>query len=505
MIATTGLAAGPGLGHPAAAGVVAAAKASTNNTVLVTAALLGIATVVALITWLKVHPFLALILGSAVLGLVAGLGPSPTVDSFTKGVGSTVGSVGLLIALGAMIGGLLADSRGADRIVRTVVDRFSAGALPWALAGAAALVGIPLFFEVGVVLLVPIVLLVGRRTDVPLIKIGIPALAGLSVLHGFVPPHPGPLVAIAALKADLGLTLAFGLVLAIPAVILAGPVFGIFISRYVHASPPALLADRESATVASGAATAAGRDGDTERAPASGSGQAEDPQTGQRDDGPAFWPTVLTVLLPVLMMLARAVGEIFFDQGARVRSVLDVVGNPVVALLTGVIVAMFTLGVAAGMDRSRISTSVGGSLPAIAGILLIVAAGGGFKQTLVDAGVAKVVADAATGASLSPLVLGWLVAVGIRLATGSATVATITAAGIVAPLAADLNRPGTALLVLAVGAGSLFFSHVNDAGFWLVKEYFGMTVGETILSWSLMETIISVVGLIGVLLLHLVF
>jgi GntP family gluconate:H+ symporter len=173
-------------------------------------------------------------------------------------------------------------------------------------------------------------------------------------------------------------------------------------------------------------------------------------------------------------------------------------------LLAGVVVGMFTLGVASGMNRARVSTSVGGALPAIAGILLIVAAGGGFKQTLIDAGVGNVIADAAEGANISALVLGWLVAVGIRLATGSATVATITAAGIVAPLAGGLDRPGVALLVLAIGAGSLFFSHVNDAGFWLVKEYFGMTVGQTIKTWSIMETIISVVGLVVVLLLNLV-
>jgi GntP family gluconate:H+ symporter len=184
--------------------------------------------------------------------------------------------------------------------------------------------------------------------------------------------------------------------------------------------------------------------------------------------------------------------------------VLDVIGNPVVAMLAGTIVAMFTLGRSSGMNRGRVSASLGGALGPIAGILLIVAAGGGFKQTLVDAGVANVIADWAKNANISTLLLGWLVAVGIRLATGSATVATITAAGIVAPLAADLDKQGVSLLVLAIGAGSLFFSHVNDAGFWLVKEYFGLTVGETIKSWSVMETIISVVGLIGVLLLNLV-
>jgi GntP family gluconate:H+ symporter len=213
---------------------------------------------------------------------------------------------------------------------------------------------------------------------------------------------------------------------------------------------------------------------------------------------------VFTVLLPVLLMLGKAVCDLTLDKGNGLRSVFDVLGNPPVALLIGVIVAMFTLGTAVGFGRDRISQVTGGSLPAIAGILLIVAAGGGFKQVLVDSGISGLIADAAKGASLSPLVLGWLVAVGIRLATGSATVATVTAAGIVAPLAAGLDKPTVALLVLAIGAGSLFFSHVNDAGFWLVKEYFGMTVGQTLASWSVMETVISVVGLVGVLLLSLV-
>lgn len=222
--------------------VLAAQKQAAGSPVLVTAALLGIAAVVVLITVLKVHPFLALILGSAVLGVVGGLGVDGTVTSFTKGVGSTVGSVGLLIALGAMIGGLLADSGGADTVVRRTVDRVSTGALPWAFAGVAALIGIPLFFEVGVVLLVPIVLLVARRADLPVLRVGIPALAGLSVLHGFVPPHPGPLVAIDALKADLGLTLGLGLLLAVPAVLLAGPVYGQLCSRWVRPDPGRALA-----------------------------------------------------------------------------------------------------------------------------------------------------------------------------------------------------------------------------------------------------------------------
>jgi GntP family gluconate:H+ symporter len=484
---------------------VLAAAEGTSDFRLVLAALVGIAAVVVLITWLKVHPFLALILGSLLLGAVAGLGVSDTITSFTTGVGATVGSVGLLIALGAMIGGLLAESGGADRVVAAFVDHVSTRRLPWAMAGVAALIGIPLFFEVGVVLLVPIVLLVARRTQLPVLAVGIPALAGLSVLHGLVPPHPGPLVAIAALNADLGRTLLFGLIAAIPCVILAGPVFGSWISRQLDVPIPARLGSGPADRPGSGPAR-------------TGTDLGDPTETGQRTTTaatgtvvaapprrlPNLGATIVTILLPVLLMLMRAIGELILDEKNGLRSALDLIGTPVIALLAGVIVGMFTLGVAVGFGRERISSITGGSLPAIAGILLIVAAGGGFKQVLIDAGVGDLVGRAADNLNLNALVLGWLVAVGIRLATGSATVATITAAGIVAPLAAGLDSNTVALLALAIGSGSLFFSHVNDAGFWLVKEYFGMTVGQTIRSWSVMETIISVVGLLSVLALSVV-
>jgi GntP family gluconate:H+ symporter len=496
-----------------------ATKASGNGQ-LILAAVLGIAVVIVLIAWAKWHPFLALVAGSAVLGLVAALGPAKTVTSFTTGLGATVGSVGLLIALGSMIGALLAESGGADGIVNRVVNSVSGTALPWAMAGVAALIGLPLFFEVGVVLLVPIVLLVARRTEIGLLKVGIPALAGLSVLHGLVPPHPGPLVAIASLNADLGLTLMFGLICAIPTVIVAGPIFGNFISKRVHVPVPALLAtaDRPVRVGAIGGVAEAdnpdlgpvdgpygAETGGAETGGAeTGGAETEGAETAGPRRNPGFWPAVLTVLLPIVLMLARAIGELTLDKDNSVRGALDVLGNPPVALLLGLLVAMWSLGRRAGFDRVRTSAVIGGALPPIAGILLIVAAGGGFKQVLVDAGVGQVVADAAKDAHISALVLGFLVAVGIRVATGSATVATITAAGIVAPLAATLDKPHVALLVLAIGSGSLFFSHVNDAGFWLVKEYFGMTIGQTIKTWSVMETIISVVGFACVMLLNLI-
>jgi GntP family gluconate:H+ symporter len=490
--------------------VLLAANESAGHPQLITAALVGIAVVVVLISVVKVHPFLSLVIGSGVLGVVAGLGLDKTISGFENGVGATVGSVGLLIALGAMIGGLLADSGGADRIVRTVVAKVSHRGLPWAMAGLAALIGLPLFFEVGVVLLVPVVLLIARRTETPVLRIGIPALAGLSVLHGLVPPHPGPLAAISALKADLGETLAFGLLIAIPTVIICGPVFALVISRYVHVETPATwpgsVVDDEAADDGARADDGGGS-GDTLVQTKTKTKTMTNTETETRADRhrlPGIWSAVLTILLPVTLMLIRAVGELTLDSGDGTRKVLDEIGNPIIALLAGVLAAMYFLGYGIGYSRDEVSRSLGNSLPPIAGILLIVAAGGGFKQVLLDAGVGQMIADFAKDASLSPLLLGWLVAVGIRVSTGSATVATITAAGIVAPLAATLDKPTVALLALAVGSGSLFFSHVNDAGFWLVKEYFGMSIKQTLLSWSLMETLISVVGFAGVLALNLV-
>ncbi|MER5728184.1 gluconate:H+ symporter [Streptomyces sp. NPDC002138] len=453
----------------------AAPITSAGNAQLGIAVLAGIALIILLITRLKMHAFLALTIGSLALGVFAGAPLDKTITSFTAGLGSTVAGVGVLIALGAILGKLLADSGGADEIVDTILARAKGRAMPWAMVLIASVIGLPLFFEVGIVLLIPVVLLVAKRGNYSLMRIGIPALAGLSVMHGLIPPHPGPLVAIDALHANLGVTLALGVVVAIPTVIIAGPLFSRYAARWVDIQAPAHLTTAPS------------------EAPA------------DREHRPRFGATVATVLLPVVLMLVKALVDIVVDDKANgVQKVTDIVGSPLIALLSAVLVGMFTLGRAAGFTRARLSVTVEKSLAPIAGILLIVGAGGGFKQTLIDAGVGQMILDLSKSWSIPALLLAWLIAVAIRLATGSATVATISAAGLVAPLAAGMSTTETALLVLAIGAGSLFFSHVNDAGFWLVKEYFGMTVGQTVKTWSVMETIISVVGLGFVLLLSLV-
>ncbi len=479
-----------------------------------------------LISWLKMHPFLALILGSAALAAVAWIAPTAALTSFTNGFGSTAGAVGILIALGAMLGKILADSGGADNIVNRITDRLSGNMLPWGMALIAAIIGLPLFFEVGVVILVPVVILVARRTNSTLMRIGIPALAGLSVLHGLVPPHPGPQTAIALLKADQSQTLILGLIVAIPTLIISGPLLGRLMDRWVPVYAPASLGepaidarthDRELQKVSAGGGGGTADIGPLERD--SRPVGADYRQPGEDDPGveeqgtasahltkrPSFGAALITIVLPVLLMLLKAIRDLATPSGSLARQIFDTIGAPAIALLLAVLLSYFTLGKGAGMRREQTNESLGSGLPGIAGILLIVAAGGGFKQLLVDAGVANVIADWATGANISVLLLGWLVAVGIRLATGSATVATTTAAGIVGALAGTLSTSHLALLVLAIGCGSLFFSHVNDAGFWLVKQYFGLTVGQTIKSWSVMETVISVVGFIFVMGLSLVF
>ncbi|EGD42973.1 gluconate permease [Nocardioidaceae bacterium Broad-1] len=443
--------------------------------VLLAAALAAIALIVVLITYVKLHPFLALLLGGVAVGVLSGRNVMNVITSFGEGFGATATSVGLLIALGAMFAKLLSDSGGADQIVDTIVGRSSVRTLPWAMALVGAIIGLPMFFEIGLVLLMPVIYLVARRAQVSLITVGIPTLAGLSAMHGLVPPHPGPLAAIGALQADLGTTLALGVLVSIPVIIVSGPLFGRLAGRWVVVEAPHTF----------DAAPVADASGDSRR--------------------PSFGITLFSVLLPLVLMLAKAIVDIVInDPENQVQQVFDVIGYPLVALTIAVVVAMFTLGRGAGMDRRQIAKTVEQSLPPIAGIVLIVAAGGGFKQSLIDTGIGTQLAEWAQGSGVSAIVLAWVLAVLIRLATGSATVATITASSLVVDLVANMPAAEVSLVVLAVGAGSVFFSHVNDAGFWLVKEYFGLDVVQTIKSWSLMETVLSVSGLVFVLALSLV-
>ena len=470
-----------------------------HDTQVLIVAGLGIALVVVLIVWAKMHAFLALTISSLLVGIFSGIALTDVTKSFEVGVGGVLGYVGVLIALGAMLGKLLGDSGGADKIVATLL-RGRPVTLPWKMALIAGIIGIPMFFEVGLVLLIPVVMLAVHRSKRPAMLLGIPALAGLSVLHGFIPPHPGPVAAVGILNADIGIVLAFGLLIAIPTVAVCGPLFSRLAARWVPiGAAGAGLAFVEDADEGTAPTVGPGQGAPQQGAQQQGAPQQGAPQQGAQDPEakrtPSFGLTLTTVLSPVVLMLLHAAANLWVDPKTALFKVLSFIGDPVVALLIAVLLAMVTFGTAVGFSRSTLGKKIGASLLPIVGVLLIVGAGGGFKQILVDGGTALAIGKIAVALTLSALLLGWIVAVLIRVSTGSATVATVTAAGIVAPIAAGLPSAQLALVVLSVGAGSLFFSHVNDAGFWLVKEYFGMTVWETIKTWSVMETLISVMGL----------
>lgn len=428
-------------------------------------ALIAIIGLIVLITRFRLHPFIALTLASGFLGLTSGMPVALVMKSYQDGFGGVLGFVGIVLALGTMLGKLMAESGGADQIARTLVNAFGPQRVHWAMMISAFLVGIPLFFEIGFVLLIPLVFIVARRTGVPLVKVGLPLLAGLSVVHGLIPPHPGPLLAIGVFGADIGKTIFYGLIVGLPTAIIAGPLYGSLISKYVQPEPsPALLGQL--------------------------AGESE------ARDLPGFGITLVTVLLPVFLMLLKAFADITVGEKNPFRQWMDLIGHPITALLAALLLALYTFGIARGFNSRQLLKFVDESLAPTAAIVIIIGAGGGFKQMLVASGVGDAIGQSALHAQLSPILLAWLVAAVIRIATGSATVATITGAGIVAPLVTLVPGVNRELLVLATGAGSLILSHVNDAGFWLVKQYFNMTIVETFKTWTAMETIVSVVGII---------
>ncbi|MHB9796262.1 GntP family permease [Pseudomonas sp. MT3] len=444
----------------------------SHDTYLLLDAVATIIGLILLITRLKIHPFIALIIAAGFLGLTSGMPVATIVKSFQDGFGSVLGFVGIILALGTMLGKMMAESGGADQIARTLIQAFGKQRVHWAMMLAAFLVGIPLFFEIGFILLVPLVFIVARRSGVSLIKIGIPLLAGLSAVHGLVPPHPGPLLAIGVFGADIGKTIFYGLLVALPTAAIAGPIYGKFIAKYIPGQPNEELVAQI----------------------------AHEPDTS---DLPSFGVTLVTVLLPVFLMLLKTFADVMLADGHVVRAWLDMIGHPITALLLALLLSLYTFGHARGFDSKKILKLLDQSLAPTAAIVMIIGAGGGFKQMLVASGVGDVIGHMAVQAQISPILLAWLVAAVIRIATGSATVATITGAGIVVPVIDLIPGVNRELLVLATGAGSLILSHVNDAGFWLVKQYFNMSVMETFKTWTAMETILSVVGLGFILLLSL--
>jgi gluconate:H+ symporter, GntP family len=462
---------------------------SESDIQLLLTALGGVVLLVALIvTRIRLHPLIALLVVSLTVGIVAGMDIDSIAKATVDGAGRTLGVVGVVIALGAMLGKILADSGVTETIADSILSRSSDNMLPWAMAFAAFVVGIPMFFEVGLVVLLPLIFSVARKLEdkgtvkgSPYVLIGVPVIAALASLHGMVPPHPGPLTAIATLKTSVGPTMVYGFISAIPAIILAGPVYARFIAPRMAVRPEQALLDQFTSP---GARDSSGSAAATKQQAPVGVG-------------------ILAVLMPAILMLANTLGETLLPKNSLGAKVTAFLGDPLVAMLAGVLFASTTLVYMRGGSTEKLRDALGASLKPIAGILLIIAGGGAFQQILVKAKVGDAIVHLTQHFALPPLVLGWLIAMLLSVSTGSATVGIVGAAGLLAPLAAadpSLNLP---LLALAVGSGSLFFNYANHAGFWLVKESFGMTMGEATKTISVIQSIVAVVGLGMVLLMSL--
>ena len=447
------------------------------NTTLLLFAFLAVVALIVLIARFKLHPFIALIVVSLALGVAAGMPLGSVVKAFTDGVGAILGFIAIVVALGTMLGKMMAESGAATRIATTLIARFGESRVHWAIMFVAFIVGIPVFFQVGFVLLIPLVFTIARRSGLSLVKIGIPLVAGLSVVHGMVPPHPAAMLAVVAYKADIGRTIAYALLVGLPTAALAGPIFASWIA-------PRISLPAENPIAAQFTGGTGGMGGTAVM--------------------PGFGISLFTVLLPVILMLCASAADVALDSASTIRGALDFVGGPIVALLLALLFSFWSLGYRQHFTRDQILKFANDCLAPTATILLVIGAGGGFNRVLLDSGVGKAIADIALGSQASPLLLAWTVAALIRVATGSATVAMTTSAGIVAPIAAATPGTHPELLVLATGAGSLVLSHVNDSGFWLIKEFFNMTVQQTLKTWTVAETIIGVAGLGFTLLLSLV-
>ena len=429
--------------------------------------LLCIIVLVLLITWGKIDAFLSFLVVAIAAGLLLGVPFNKIVQSVQKGIGDILGSLVIVICLGAMLGKLVAESGAAQRITSTLRKAFGEKNIQWALMTTGFIVGIPLFFDVGFVLLIPLVFSVVYQYKLPAVYTGLPMMAALSVTHGFLPPHPAPTSLVAQFNANMGLTLLYGLMIAIPTVILAGPVFAKTVKN-IHSTPlqtflPTYIPDEQLPGVAN---------------------------------------SFITSLLPVVLLIIFTVIPLAGLQNESALMLVSFFGNPVIVMLIALTVATYTLGIRRGKSMKLIMSHYGDAVKDISLILLVIAGAGALKQVFIDSGVSNQIAEGLHGLSINPLILGWLIASIIRICVGSATVAGLTTAGMIVPILTQTHADPN-LMVLAIGAGSLMFSHVNDAGFWLFKEYFNISIKDTFRSWSFMETIISVLGLLGVLVLEI--
>lgn len=431
--------------------------------------LAGILLLLFLMLYCKLNAFIALILVSIFVGIAEGLSMPDILQSITKGIGDTLGSLALVLAFGAMLGNLIEFSGAAHRITYSLIKIFGKEKIQWAIAITAFMVGLPMVYNAGFLVLIPLIYALFKASGIPLLYLGIPMAASLSTTHGLLPPHPAPTAISIVYGADVNLTLLYGFFIAIPTIVVAGPLFSRLFKNWKAEPPEGLF-------------------------------------TGNilpENEWPTLFTSVFVAILPVILMLVSAIVGYSFKSSPQIVQFFNFIGDPNIALLAAVLIGMYLLGIRQGGSMESVMKQLTTAVGSIAMILLIIASGGAFKQVLLDSGIGIEISSLMSNISLSPLMLAWLMAAVLRLALGSATVAAITAAGIVLPMISSTNvRPE--LMVLATTSGSLMFSHINDIGFWMFKEYFNVSISSTFAIWTVMETIVAVMGLIGVLLLNLI-
>ncbi|TDT43891.1 Gnt-I system high-affinity gluconate transporter [Maribacter spongiicola] len=426
--------------------------------------ILGILLLFILIAKFKLNAFITFIIVSLFVGIAEGMEPISVVDSIQKGIGNILGFLVIILGLGAMLGKLVADSGAAQRITTKLVEKFGKKNIQWAVVLTGFIVGIPMFYSVGFVILVPLVFTIAAATGLPLLYVGLPMLASLSVTHGYLPPHPAPTALASMFNADIGKTLLYGIIVAIPAIIVAGPLLSRTL-KGINATPLKEFLN---------------------------------PVILKEDEMPSMANSIISALLPVILIAIAALAPLLLPADLFLTKILVFMGNPAIAMLIAVLVAIYTLGLGRGKSMKEVMDSVGSAITGITMVLLIIAGSGALKQVLIDSGVSEYIGAILQESSISPLILAWLIATVIRVCVGSATVAGLTAAGIVLPLVQGTGA-SPELMVLAIGSGSLMLSHVNDSGFWLFKEYFNLSVNDTLKSWTVMETTVGIMGLLGVL------
>ncbi|GEO08925.1 gluconate:H+ symporter [Segetibacter aerophilus] len=427
-----------------------------------------IAGLILLISWGKINPFLAFLVVSITAGLFLGIPFNKIMASVQKGIGDTLGSLVIIIVLGAMLGKLVADSGAAQKIAAVMMKSFGTKYIQWALVVTGFIIGIPLFYGVGFVLVVPLIFSVVYQYKLPAVYIGLPMLAALSVTFGFLPPHPSPTALVVQFNANMGFTLLYGLILSVPAIIIAGPIYSRALKN-IHSVPL----------------------------------QTFQPHTLTDDQLPSTANSFISALLPVILLMVTTLIPHLVELPPQLQQIFAFISEPGTVMLIALAFATYKIGIQQGKKMKDLMATYADSVKDVAGILLIIGSAGGLKQVLTDSGISQQIAGQLNNVSIHPLLLAWLIAAIIRICVGSATVAGLTTAGILAPVIAQAHvNPN--LMVLSIGAGSLACSHVNDSGFWLFKEYFNLSIKDTLRSWTMMETIIAVVGLIGVMLLNLI-